>query len=110
MTDWKRARRDARAAIAAAVGRQSPPFHPDLVCSVSDLAYDFTTCTGKLKMPDNACCDMSACIELFTRIDRNVKRIDTFAGDKADTAYIRKRGNMWVAILENKMTEPYHFM
>jgi hypothetical protein len=42
---------------------------------------------GRLIMTPGACCDMSGCIALFERIDPQVRRIETFSGDKPDTAY-----------------------
>lgn len=39
-------------------------------------------------MGENHCCDMSACIALFTSIDPNVSKIETFAGKIPDTIYL----------------------
>ena len=62
-------------------------FHPKLQCTVIGVAYDFPSQTGRLIMTPGACCDMSGCIALFERIDPQVRRIETFSGDKPDTAY-----------------------
>lgn len=64
-------------------------YRSDLVCEVSALSYDFETQTGKLDMAPSQCCDMVGCVELFEKIDADVKRIDTFAGGIPDTTYKR---------------------
>lgn len=73
-------------------------WHPQLQCAVANLLYDFTSQTGTLNMGEEQCCDMSACIALFTAIAQDVQRIDTFAGDRPDTTYTLSRGE-WRAVL-----------
>lgn len=73
---------------------------PDLDCDVSNLAYDFETKTGTLNMPPMNCCDMSACIALFEKIDPGVKRIDTFSGKNQDTSYVLQATG-WKALPAN---------
>jgi hypothetical protein len=68
-----------------------------LMCHVVSLAYDFRNHTGQLYVGDGECCDMSGCVALFEGIDPEVKAVNTFAGDQADTAY-RKKGNDWSVI------------
>jgi hypothetical protein len=62
-------------------------FRKDVHCSVFGLSYDFDTRTGQLHMGEGHCCDMTGCINLFKKIDKNVKYIFTFAGEVSDTAY-----------------------
>ena len=73
--------------------------HDQFMCKVKDLAYDFAKKTGTLHMAPADCCDMQGCVDLFERIDPRVRRIETFAGDKVDTIYVRERGKDWRAIL-----------
>jgi hypothetical protein len=65
------------------------PFRPDLGTDVHHLAYDFRTRIGRLAMPGGCCTDMAGCIRLFIAIDPSVVRIETVAGDVADTIYVR---------------------
>ncbi len=69
--------------------RDASPFRPDLGTSVTRLAYDFRTRTGRLILPAWCCTDMSGCLRLFTAIDSNVLRIETVAGTVPDTCYTR---------------------
>jgi len=71
-------------------------FNSELQCVVYELAYDFTTRTGTLRLPRNTHCDMHGCISLFQRIDDGVERINAFSGDKLATTYGR-RGQDWVS-------------
>ena len=71
--------------------------HDELQCDAQSIAYDFDRKTGLLKMVSGDCCDMSACVALFERIDPDVKRIDTFSGVAADTVYV-KSGKHWNAL------------
>ena len=71
--------------------------HTEMQCSVLSMAYNFTTRTGKLFMVEGDCCDMSACIEFFMRIDPLVLQIRTFSGGKKDTAYKRREDRDWRA-------------
>jgi hypothetical protein len=48
-------------------------YRSDLVCEVSALSYDFETQTGKLDMAPSQCCDMAGCVELFEKIDADVR-------------------------------------
>ncbi|MBY5841426.1 hypothetical protein J3P71_03995 [Rhizobium leguminosarum] len=70
------------------------PYHSKLKCQVKSLSYDFKTRTGTLLMAEINACDAMGCWEIFSAIDPDVKRIETFAGDKADTFYIRS-GKEW---------------
>lgn len=54
-------------------------FDERLQCHVRAIAYDLTTRTGWLELPDMDCTDMRGAIEFFKDIDPNVRRI--FAGD-----------------------------
>ena len=73
-----------------------PKQHDGLQCELERLDYDFTSRIGRLYMVDGDCCDMSACIEMFAAIDRDVSRIETFSGTEADTCYAKPLGK-WVA-------------
>lgn len=65
----------------------------DLMCHVHGLSYDFDARAGQLINAADECCDMRACVRLFEGIDPRVLRIDTFAGEKRDTVYMRPRKN-----------------
>lgn len=67
-----------------------------LVCGVRELTYDFRTRVGRLHLPDLECCDMAGCLEIFTHIDPDVTRIETFSGRRPDTVYQRVDGT-WTA-------------
>jgi hypothetical protein len=69
----------------------------ELGCFVHSLHYDFATGCGQLTIARNGCTDMGGCIELFRRIDPNVRRIKTFSGSKADTAYAIDADGQWNA-------------
>ena len=73
-------------------------FHPEFLCSVSGITYDFYSHTGKLHMDRNASCDMRGCIKFFERIDPEVARINTYADNKPDTMYFKRSGK-WEALL-----------
>jgi GcrA cell cycle regulator len=77
-------------------GVTMPKQHDGLQCELERLDYDFTSRIGRLYMVDGDCCDMSACIEMFAAIDRDVSRIETFSGTEADTCYAKPLGK-WVA-------------
>lgn len=63
--------------------------HDGLMCRVRRLEYDFETRRGALFLPPCNCTDMGGCIALFRRVDRHVKRIETWAGTDQDTTYVR---------------------
>lgn len=67
------------------------------MCDVRGVAYDFETRAGRLRMAPEDCCDMSACVALFTTIDPTVRAIETFAGEVPDTIY-KRLGNRWHAL------------
>jgi hypothetical protein len=58
---------------------------------VKSLRYDFDQQAGDLYMAECCCCDMSACIQIFERIDPKVRRIQTWAGGARDTIYTRHK-------------------
>ena len=69
-------------------------YHPEMMCEVTRISYDFDTRIGRVDMAESTCVDMSGCLGFFERIDPNVELIETFAGLKSDTIY--KRGaNGW---------------
>jgi hypothetical protein len=52
---------------------------------------------GILRMPYCCCCDMVGCIRLFERINDEIEKIETFAGEVRDTVYMRRQGGEWRA-------------
>lgn len=79
-----------------ATEKHEPVWREDLGTLVSSLTYDFTTRIGRLLMPPDCCTDMRGVIFLFQRLDPCVVRIETIAGDKPDTIYVRQ-GHEWKA-------------
>ena len=71
----------------------------DLMCQVVSLSYDFDKRAGSLNMAERQSTDMTACVRLFTAVDPEVRRIDTFAGTKPDTIYKRTDDEEWEAAL-----------
>jgi len=71
-------------------------------CDVRSVSYDFRKKTGTLGMAPYHCCNMSACIAFFCRIDPAVKRIDTFSGKVPDTIYCRS-GKEWKAFMPRQV-------
>ncbi len=67
-----------------------------LWCFVESVHYSVSDRCGTLRMSDLSACDMEECIALFERIDPDVKRIETWAGDQPDTLYC-KRADGWEA-------------
>lgn len=63
--------------------------HPEMMCDVTAIAYDFKSRTGRVDMAVGNCVDMRGCIDVFERIDPKIKTIETFAGDQPDTSYHR---------------------
>jgi hypothetical protein len=68
-----------------------------LLCEVKSLAYDCTTCVGKLYMLEGDCVDMESCIAFFQRLAPEVRAIHTYSGACLDTCY-RRRGDTWQVI------------
>lgn len=66
-------------------------FREDLQCDVARLSYDFDNRRGQLHMEAAHSCDMGGCIALFEKIDPNVERITTIAGEIFDTIYVKTR-------------------
>ena len=64
-------------------------YHEDTQCYVQRVSYDFKERRGILLMGDGSCTDMAGCIRVFERIDPEVQRIDTYAGEVPDTVYRR---------------------
>jgi len=73
-------------------------YRADLVCEVEGLHYDFEKKVGRLLMAETSACDLGGCVALFTKIDPDVKLIETFAGDKSDTIFKRSNDG-WKAVL-----------
>lgn len=77
-------------------------WNDQLACFVKSISYDYDAKRGRLNMEERNCCDMSGCIDLFTRIDPDVNRIHTYTGNTPDTYYIHKRGE-WTAHLKRQV-------
>lgn len=71
--------------------------HRELMCEPLRVTYDFVTRHGELHMADGDCCDMIGCIDFFTRMDQDAKKIATFSGNKPDTVYVRGDNGKWRA-------------
>ena len=70
-------------------------------CQVYRTEYDHKTGVGKLFMKPSHCCDMSACIKLFTILDEDVAFIYAFSGECLDIIYVKLKNESnryeWVA-------------
>ncbi|QKC99198.1 hypothetical protein EB231_35010 [Mesorhizobium sp. NZP2298] len=71
-------------------------FHDTMQCYVRSVAYDFYTGVGTVFMEEDSCTDMSGCIDVFERMDSKVRRIETYAGARQDTTYIKVNCE-WIA-------------
>lgn len=74
-------------------------FASELKCFVRSLSYDFEARKGSLHMNPDGSCDMKGCIALFTRIDPEVRSIDTYADAVLDTSFSLHPSG-WVATHE----------
>ena len=72
-------------------------FHYELQSSVRSMSYDFRERRGRLDLEALCCCSMTGAVAMFVAIDQEVQRIETFAGGKPDTAYVRHRQG-WQAV------------
>ena len=79
-------------------GNETLYYNPELMSYVKRIEYDYALQCGNVFMPDGTCTDMTGAITLFTRLDPNVKRIDTFADGVLDTRYMLQHGK-WNAQL-----------
>jgi hypothetical protein len=59
------------------------------MCQVKDLTCDFGKKTDILHMAASHCCHVPGCVAPFEWIGPQVRRKEIFAGDKADTIYVR---------------------
>jgi hypothetical protein len=74
------------------------PKHPDLMCRIIGLDYNFATKTARLYFPPYEFCDMAGAVKLVQAIDSEALQIHTFAGTRPDTRYRRHRvGLEWQA-------------
>jgi hypothetical protein len=64
-------------------------FDDGVQCFVVKLEYDFKSKAGVLHLEDHSCTDMRGCIDLFKKIDPRVTSIQTIAGKRRDTWYVR---------------------
>ena len=74
---------------------EEAPFHAEMQCFVETVAYDFQHLRGTVWVSSSGCTDMGGCIAFFERIDPNVRLIETFSDDKADTTYRRNAVGQW---------------
>jgi hypothetical protein len=70
-----------------------------LACGVRRLEYDFDARAGRIYFPAHECCDMQACIDLFTAIHPDVRLIRTFSGSTPDTTYRKRDDGTWTATI-----------
>jgi hypothetical protein len=82
----------------AGAGVSTTPFHPDLQCFVAEIRYDFNQKFGTVVIDDSGCTDMGGCIAFFKRIDPDVRFIQTYSGNRPDTAYRKNAMDQWEAI------------
>jgi hypothetical protein len=73
-----------------------------LATYVLRVEYEFADRVGCLFQEDRCCCDMTACIEFFKKIDPQVRYIRTMAGDEEDTSYRRGSDGRWQAFLPSR--------
>ena len=77
--------------------------HPKLQASIDQVSYDARQRVGRLNMRAGHCCDMTACVLLFSGIDTGVRRIETYSGDRLEDVYERC-GRGWVAAARGRST------
>jgi hypothetical protein len=68
-------------------------FHSELQCYVDKVEYDPRARIGRVYC--GGCTDMDGCIVFFQRIDKEVRRIETFWDGKPDTIYLKDRSGKW---------------
>jgi hypothetical protein len=71
--------------------------HPDFLCVPHRIEYDFTTQTGTLYIDFPNSADQTGTIRVFTQIDKDVKLIHVFVGEKADITYGLEPSGKWEA-------------
>jgi hypothetical protein len=69
------------------------------------LEYHWRSGLGRIYLEPFCCTDMTVAIELFTRIDPKVTRIQVYAGGLLDTVY-RREAREWVAKLVEQRDRP----
>jgi hypothetical protein len=82
--------------------RHARRHRPDLHSNVERLEYDFLAREGRLQLPTGCCVSMGPAIDLFRRLDPEVKLIRTFAGPVPDTLYRRHGRTEWEAEHEGR--------
>ena len=73
--------------------------HSELKCEVISINYDFENKELEIYMEEANCVDMTGAIAFAERIDKDVKQIQTFAGDKTETCYVKSNG-IWSAFVK----------
>lgn len=73
-----------------------------LVCEIVRIQHNFKTHKSIIHFPAANCCDMSGCIRLFERIDKDVVQIKTFSGRDRDTMYKKNQNGIWQAYLSRR--------
>lgn len=71
-------------------------FSEELQCYVLEVEYFFQTRKGVIYMPEGGSVDMEGAVAFFSRIDDEVRRIDTYSGADRSTCYSKKQGGVWV--------------
>ena len=79
----------------AADTRDGCEWHPGLKCYLRSIYYDVKKHIGVAVFPKGNCCDMSGCIKMFKRIDKQCLHIITYAGKYIDTSYHLDPDGKW---------------
>lgn len=69
-------------------------YHPEMMCTVLHLGYDFTNRLGEVHVGKLQSTDMTGCTAFFERIDAEVKGIRVVASGRPDFIYL-KRDDKW---------------
>jgi hypothetical protein len=68
------------------------------MCRAVSIEYEFKLRTARLYLAPYHCTDMRGAIALAKRIDPECHRVETYAGEWADTFYVRT-GDEWSVLL-----------
>jgi hypothetical protein len=70
-------------------------FHDQLKTFVDEIRYSYLDQTGYVIMPKAGHVDLLNAVSLFASIDKNVRRIEQFAGDVALARFIKFKKTGW---------------
>jgi hypothetical protein len=71
-------------------------YHAEMKTLVKGISYDFVTKKGRVDMLKGCCADMKGCIDFFARLDKDVMRVNIFAGDRPDTSSVNCGNDSWM--------------